>query len=220
VIASLLTAQYSGSYFLGTAIGSHPDIYHMDELEIGELVSELRESGRDILEAIEDLYDEPIKLVSLKYNSINKVTMPLLSECKVIHLYRNDFKRMYYSYIFCEQRKSNQEGEFKRGTWKPKIAKRDDRTYQEPIDPDKIVWDGSDGKRAFNNMKDGILKSRNEYDPYTDLVLVYEELTDNKETHEIPEKYGRQICELLGIEYKKLTTPLVKKSPTDPWAKK
>jgi hypothetical protein len=45
------------------------------------------------------------------------------------------------------------------------------------------------------------------------LVLHYDELTQGDDIREIPEVYGRQICEYLGVEYQPLT-PLTYKPVT------
>jgi len=47
------------------------------------------------------------------------------------------------------------------------------------------------------------------------LVLYYNDLTNNKDIREIPEKYGRKICEYLGVDYHTLKPITYKPSMYD-----
>lgn len=212
-VAVLLGAQRCGTHFLGSCIGSHPDITYVDEITVPMSLKKIQERVRtieDINDYISEFYSSVNTdwvLLDIKYRHIFKPLNTWIEEKKVIHIKRTDIKAVFYSMMYAEIRRSNRTGEY--AEW---VKNWDDkkRAKKPEGNAPTIQWK-SDKYEALENW----LKRNWNYYKNIGLEFEYNKLTDNKQTTKLPKWASKKICDFLGVEYHLLTTNLSKMSPSN-----
>ena len=134
----------------------------------------------------------PVILIDVKYNQITTPVSWLIPQVKVIQLVRRDIERLYFS------------GELHTFYGRNPEAKAAGIVPQFIIDPVRMA-----------SVERDQAKYVREYQAFAGLRFFYEDLTDNRETEVMPEKYSRAVCEYLGIEVRELQTGTKKVAPSD-----
>ena len=187
-LAAIMAQQRSGTHMLGSCIGSHPNVKYTGEIfcrnvptswaRLVDTVKRVECGGWDVI------------VLDVKYNQISPPVEQLLREIPVIHLLRQDERRLYFSgqlHSYWGSHPKDKERGFI-----PTLA------FHQPTF-DAIMYARQWAIQKFSYLED--------------LRLVYEDLTDNQEVTELPAWACRRICETLGVEYRILTTDYKKNAP-------
>lgn len=192
-LISTISHQRSGSHLFGTLLDSHKDIHFLGEFTHAVLTDD-------------------INLIDFKYSYLRKnpdlIHFVENNSYKIIQIHRRDIKRVYYSTIHAEVRRNEKTGEYA-----DEII-----DLQGKINAEKVK---EHPRIPINQERISILDKRNnylfsKYNVLADMVVYYEDLTNNEEIKEMPEQIATKVLNLIGVDYQKLTTPLRKQSPKNP----
>jgi hypothetical protein len=183
---AIMAHQRSGSHFLGSAIGSCPEIKY-----VGEIFYYPPVDIQDVVDGIDRVaHGADVICVDTKYNQITPPLEEYLArpEVKVIHLIRRDRLAAYFSGALHTWRGEGHEGE------------------EIPI----FDFDLS----VFNEIEEEVTLHQRRLGYLTNLQLCYEDLTHRgRDTTILPDWASRGICNLAGVDVCSLTTPLGKEAP-------
>jgi len=188
-LAAVMAQQRSGTHFLGSCLGSHPDVKYTGEI----FCRNVPQTWEQLVKMLDRVVCDECKVVVLdtKYNQINPLMEQLLErpEVTVIHLLRKDLLRLYFS------------GEVH--SWRGQPGNKDHIPVFKFNDP------------RYREIVQARRECIEQFSYLEDLRLVYEDLTANQEVPGLPEWASRQICDLLGVEFQMLTTGCRKEAPVD-----
>jgi hypothetical protein len=185
---AIMAQQRSGTHFLGTAIGSHPDIEYTGEL----FCRDIPHTERQMIDQIGRVVgDTRVVCLDCKYNQISAPVEAFLArhEVKVIHLVRRDRLAAYFS------------GELH--TWR---GEHPDSGHTPTFDFDL---------RKYNEIEQSVEWHQRRLGYLTDLKLYYEDLTGNRDTIGLPHWANRMICTLAHVDIRQLTTSHGKEAPVN-----
>ena len=186
-VMAIMAHQRSGTHFLGSAIGSHPQIKY-----VGEIFYHSPRTMQAIFNGIDRVASgAEVLCLDCKYNQITPPLETFLSqrEIKVIHLVRRSRLAAYFSGALHSWRNGGHMGE------------------EIPVfDFDLDVYGEIEDEVARHQRRLGYL---------TDLKLFYRDLTGGRDTTVLPAWASEMICRLVEVEAVSLTTSLGKEAPVN-----
>jgi len=187
-LAVLIAMQRSGTHFLGSAIGSHPDVKYTGEIFCRNVP---RDKSR-MVAGIERVQCGGFEVVCLdvKYNQISPPVEAILPDVRaVIHLIRRDRLAHYFSGELHSWRGRN-----------PNAEKGFVPTFDFSLS-------------HFNALNYRTKWGFDKFRKYETVRLVYEDLTAGRQTDTLPDWASEKICKALGVEFAPLEAGTVKSAP-------
>ena len=187
--AALIGFQRCGTHMVGGAVDSHPDAVYTNEIFYRLAVRTSAE--RDAILA-RWAQDTRLVFLDVKLNQITPVIEDFLRTIPVISIYRRDRLRHYYS------------GEL--------------HHYRHAQNAGKRVRELTKFKLDENRLKALDRRVTHLYDRYlylSQLQLIYEDITQNTHVTAFSEELSVQICAVLGLSARVLTTRTVKQAPQE-----
>jgi len=185
---AIMAHQRSGTHFLGSAIGSHPQIKY-----VGEIFYHSPRTMQAIFNGIDRVASgAEVLCLDCKYNQITPPLETFLSqrEIKVIHLVRRNRLAAYFSGALHSWRNGGHMGE------------------EIPVfDFDLDVYGEIEDEVARHQRRLGYL---------TDLKLYYGDMTGGGcDTLILPDWANEMICRLADVDVQPLITPCGKEAPVN-----
>lgn len=205
----LLGGQRTGTHFLGTCIGSHPEVEYVDEITTIARLNNLKKNYKtkeDLEQFLDKVFEgrKKVILLDVKYGHIYKALEDFIMDNKLIHIKRKDTEAVYYSMIHAEYRRN-----FKVGEYSEEVEDLDGKIKAKPP---KFFPEVGFNSRHIVAIKKWHEKFWEKFDG-KGLELEYGKLTGNKQTDKLPKWASDEICSYIGIEKKLLKTGLKKMSP-------
>lgn len=185
---AIMAHQRSGTHFLGSAIGSHPDIKYTGEI----FCRNVPNSESEMMKRISRVAcGAEVICLDCKYNQISPPLEALLFryDVKIVHLVRRDRLAAYFS------------GELH--TW-----------HGQHPDADHVPTFCFDLDK-YREIEESVERYQKRLGYLTDLKLYYEDLTNNQDTIALPYWANVMICTLARVDQRQLVTTYGKEAPVD-----
>ena len=184
---ALIGYQRSGTHMIGGAVDSHPDAIYTNEVFYRHVPQTQAEIDKVLREF---LGERRLVFLDVKLNQISPAVVKFLKTIPVISIYRGDHMRHYYSGELHEYKHAQNGGK----------RVRDEITFN--LDRDK-----------FNDIQNDVETLYKRYRHLSSFEMVYEHITDNRHVDNLGEETSARICDVLGLEYRLLTTSTQKQAP-------
>jgi hypothetical protein len=191
----MIANQRSGTHLIRSAVNSHPDAVCPVEPFYRNPVNTFVDLKHWMKQF--DGIDEKAVLIDVKYDQITAPVRRLMGKAPVLHLVREDLKRIYFSILLRH--------------WDHHIATPEEkRRWKAGEHTPKMPFD----EARFNRFAERVRAARARYAPYVDETLTYEALTGNQEIHELPVWASEKLCRFLEVEVRPLTAGFKKLAPS------